>query len=159
KAIFERNFLLRLPAVSRPTFRTLAGDAGIQPAKRADGLDGIVGSERQANAVPQHGVPGIRALDALRADAVLSPAHVRGLMRRLHRGNHFEFLEALEVRRGDHLGVLDAIAAVARAVGLENRFENVESNAIGAITYRSEERRVGKEWMTARWRNRWIDIV
>ena len=31
--------------------------------------------------------------------------------------------------------MLDAIAAVARAVGLENRFENVESNAIGAITY------------------------
>jgi len=46
-AIFERDFLLRLPAVPRPAFRTLARHAGIQPAERADGLYGIVGSERK----------------------------------------------------------------------------------------------------------------
>ena len=114
--------------------RPLAGHASVQTAKRADGLNRIVGAKRQANPVLQHGVPRVGTFDPLTADAVLGPAHVRGLVRRLHRSNHFEFREALEIHRRDHLRVLDAVAAVARAIRLANGFENVESNAVGAIS-------------------------
>ena len=51
------------------------------------------------------------------------PAHVGGLMRRLHGGDDIEFGEAREIVGRDDLRVLDAVAAVARAVGFGDGFE------------------------------------
>src|SRR5436190_12789976 len=132
-AIFQRNFFLRLPAFPGPAFRTLARHTSIQAAKRADRLDVVVRPKGEADAILQHGVPRVRALDALTAHAILGPAHVRGLVRRLHRSNHFEFREALKVHWRNHLSVLDAVAAVAWPVSFGHCLENVQANAVGAI--------------------------
>jgi len=77
--------------------------------------------------------PGISAHDALAPDAVLGPAHVRGLVRRLHGSNDVELRKAGKIHGRDDLCVLDAVAAVARAVGLGDGLENVQRDAIGAI--------------------------
>src|SRR5260370_32078881 len=82
--ILERDFFLRLPAVFRAAIGAFARDAGVQAAKRTDGLDVVIGAKRQARAAFQQGGPSISAQDALAADAILGRAHVGGLMRRLH---------------------------------------------------------------------------
>src|SRR6266480_7240413 len=132
-AILERDFLLRLPAVFRTALRAFARNAGVQAAKGADGLHVIVRSKRHRHTVLQHGGPGIGAQDALSPDAVVRPAHVRGLMRRLHGSNDVEFRKTDEIHGRDDLRVFDAVAAVARAVGFGDRFENVQRDAISAI--------------------------
>src|SRR6266702_929294 len=132
-AILEQNFLLRLPTVSRTAIRAFARDAGVQPAKRTDGLDGIIRAEGEPDAIFLHGGPGVGADVPLAADAVVGRAHVGGVMPRLHGGNDAALRKTGEIHGRDDLCVLDAVAAVARAVGFGDRFENVEGYAIGAI--------------------------
>src|ERR1700689_3474940 len=54
-------------------------------------------------------------------------------MRGLHGGDDVEFSEALEVARFHYLGVLDAIATVARAVGFKYSCKSIKRHAIRAI--------------------------
>ena len=54
-------------------------------------------------------------------------------MRRLHGSYDVEFRKTREIHGRDDLRVLDAVAAVAGAVGLGDRGENVQRDAIGAI--------------------------
>src|SRR5260370_1731449 len=107
-AIRERDFRVRLPPVSRAAIRGFAGNGGVQAAKRADWLDIIVRAKRQRHAVFQHGGPGVSADDALSPDAVLGPAHVRGLMRGLHGSNDVELRKAGQIYGGADLCALDA---------------------------------------------------
>src|SRR5229473_3495428 len=98
-AILQRDFFLRLPAAG--------GSASGKLARRG-------GLARDAS---------VSALDAFGTDAGFRPAHVVGLVRRLHGGDDFELGKALEIVGGDDLGVLDAVAAVTRAIGFCNGFE------------------------------------
>ena len=132
-AVVEREFFLRLPAASGTAVGNLAGDAGVEAAHRVDGLDVVVGAEGEMNFIFEHRVPCVGAFDAVGADARFSPAHVGGLMRRLHGGDDVERGEAGEIGGRDDLGVLDAIATVARWVGFGDGFESVEGDGVGAI--------------------------
>ena len=58
--------------------------------------------------------PGISAVDAARTEPGIGPAHVIAGMRRLHRGNHPEFEEALDVLMPHNLGMLDPQPRVGR---------------------------------------------
>src|SRR5437899_4229657 len=78
-AIRKRDFLLRLPPVLRTAIRAFARHASVQTTKRADRLHVVIRTEREPNAVFQHGGPSIGADDPLAPDAVLRPTHVRGL--------------------------------------------------------------------------------
>src|SRR6266852_653301 len=138
-AILQRDFFLRLPAAGGSASGKLARrgglarDASVESAEGADDFDGIIGAEGEARAAFFQRGPGVSALDALGTDAGFGPAHVVGLVRRLHRGDDFELGEALEIVGGDDLGMLDAVAAVARAIGFCDGFENVETDAVGAV--------------------------
>ena len=54
-------------------------------------------------------------------------------MRRLHGGYYVELGKTREIFESDDLGVLDAIAAIAGAVGFGDGFEDIEGDAIGAV--------------------------
>ena len=49
-----------------------------------------------------------------------------------------KFRKTREVHRRDDLRVLDAVPAVTRAVSLGHRLENIQRDAIGAVTNRVE---------------------
>src|SRR6266436_3493047 len=131
-AILERNFFLRLPAGGGRAVGKLARDAGVESAERADDFDGIIGAEGQARAAFFQRGPGVGALDAVGADARLSPTHVGGLVRGLHGSDDVELGETRKIVGGDDLGVLDTVAAIALAISLGDRFENIEGDAVGA---------------------------
>ena len=133
-AFIERDFFLRLPAGGGAAIGEFASDAGVEAAHRIDGLDVVVGAEGEVNFIFQHRVPGVGALDALGADARFGPAHVGGLMRRLHGSDDVESGETREVGGRDDLRVLDAITTIARAVGFGDGLECVERDGVGAIT-------------------------
>src|SRR6266849_2096428 len=138
-AILQRDFFLLLPAAGGSAIGKLARrgglarDASVESAEGADDFDGIIGAESEARAVFFQRGPGISALNAFGTDAGFGPAHVGGLMRRLHGGDDFELGKALEIVGGADLGVLDAVAAVTRAIGFCDGFEDVERDAIGAV--------------------------
>src|SRR6202042_1943772 len=132
-AFIERDFFLRLPAGGGAAIGEFASDAGVEAAHRIDGLDVVVGAEGEVNFIFQHRVPGVGALDALGADARFGPAHVGGLMRRLHGGDDVERSETGKICGGDDLRVLDAVAPIAGTVGLGDGFERVERDGVGAV--------------------------
>src|SRR6266853_713436 len=59
-------------------------------------------------------------------------------MRRLHGSDDVKFGKAGEIHGRDNLRVLDAVAAVSRAIGLPNCFEHIQRDAVGAIAYSVE---------------------
>src|SRR5216683_2060933 len=138
-AILQRDFFLRLPAAGGSASGKLARrgglarDASVESAEGADDFDGIIGAEGETRSAFFQRGPGISALDAFGTDAGFRPAHVVGLVRRLHGGDDFELGKALEIFWGDDLRVLDAVAAVALAIGFCDGFENVERDAVGAV--------------------------
>src|SRR5216683_7032597 len=132
-AILQRDFFLGLPPAGRIAIGKLTRDASVESAEGADDFDGIIGAEGKTRAAFFQRGPGVSALDAFGTDAGFRPAHVVGLMRRLHGGDDFELGEAREVLGGDDLRVLDAVAAVALAIGFCDGFEDVERDAIGAV--------------------------
>src|SRR5260370_3627460 len=133
-AILERDFFLRLPAAGGCAVRKLARYAGLKAAERADLFDGIIGAEGETRTAFFQSGPGVSALDALGTAAGFCPAPVGGLMRMLHGRDDFELGQARHVVRGNDLGVLDAVAAIARAIGLCYGFENVQDDMVGAVT-------------------------
>src|SRR5216683_5406314 len=138
-AVLQRDFFLRLPAAGGSTSGKLARrgglarDASVESAEGADDFDGIIGAEGETRAAFFQRGPGVSALDAFGTDAGFRPAHVVGLVRRLHGGDDFELGKALEIVGGDDLGVLDAVAAVARAIGFGDGFKDIEGDAVGAV--------------------------
>ena len=92
-----------------------------------------VRAERQRRAGVQQRAVGIGTRAPLRADAALRPAAVVDDVVRLHRRDHAEFLEPLVIVRPQVLGVLDAEAAVARAVLLGDLGEEVEQRGVGLV--------------------------
>jgi len=132
-AVFEGDFFLGLPATRGTAFWEFASHAGVEAAHGVDGLDGIVGAKSQMYATSLQGGPSVSSFDAVGTDALFGPAHVGRLVGRLHGGDDVEFCETREILGRDHLGVLDAVAAVARRIGLGDRFEDVEGDAVGAV--------------------------
>src|SRR2546428_12123972 len=51
KAIVERDFLPRLPAVLRAAVGAFASNAGVEAAEGAGGLDGVIRAKRQSHTV------------------------------------------------------------------------------------------------------------
>src|SRR6266849_3104126 len=138
-AVLQRDFFLGLPpaggSASGKLARRggLARDASVESAEGADDFDGIIGAEGETRSAFFQSGPGVSALDTFGTDAGFRPAHVGGLMRGLHGGDDFELGEAREIFWGDDLRVLDAVAAVALAIGFCDGFENVERDAVGAV--------------------------
>src|SRR5258708_5647540 len=143
--ILERDFFLRLPATRGSVGGKLARSgglprrvgqaryAGVKAAEGAYDLDRVVGAEGEACAAFFLSGPGVGALDALGTNARFCPAHVRRLVRGLHGGDDLEFGEAREIVGGDDLRVFDAVAAVARAIGFCDGFEDIEGDTVGAV--------------------------
>src|SRR4029077_16007489 len=69
EALLEGDLFLGFPAILRAAVGEFAGDAGVQAAERADGLNGVIGAEGQMDIVFEHGVPGVGAVDAIGAEA------------------------------------------------------------------------------------------
>src|SRR4029450_13230856 len=114
----ERDLLLGHPARGPLAVERRARDRGVERLHRVERGDVPVGAEREAHARVEERAEGGRRLGALGADAAPGPAAVVDRVVRLDRGDHAERGVAREVARGDVLRVLDAEAAVARAVRL-----------------------------------------
>src|SRR5205085_11922198 len=101
----------------------LARDRRVKAAKRCDGFDGKIGSEGQPDTMIEKSAPGVGVRRALMSDARLGPVHVGKQMVGLHRGNHSQASELIELRGIEDLCVLhaEAEAALRRTAALANR--------------------------------------
>ncbi len=110
-----RQPLIRLPATRRLAGTVLAGDRGIQAQAWIHLFHREVRAECEPGTGGQHPPPRIGAENALGADPVLCPAHVRGGVGGLHRGDHPELGKTRNVLQRDHLRMFDPPAVVAAA--------------------------------------------
>ncbi len=133
EAIVHIQFFLGLPAMAGAALRQFAGDAGINSAQRVDGFDGKVGAEGEVHSGAFHAAPGVSAEDAAGADAVGGPTLVGEQMCGLHGGDDVHFGELSEIVGRDDLGVFDAVAAVAVAIGGDDGGVRIKGDVVGAV--------------------------
>src|SRR5229473_2658194 len=147
-AILQRDFFLRLPAAGGSASGKLARrgglarDASVESAEGADDFDGIIGAEGETRAAFFQRGPGISALNAFGTDAGFRPAHVVGLVRRLHGGDDFELGKArgvvgIGLEHGGSAGAERAVGDHFESAGLE---PGVRGAAFGALVFQVMQR-------------------
>ncbi|MEY3366550.1 MAG: hypothetical protein RIS71_1287, partial [Actinomycetota bacterium] len=90
----------------------LAGDRCMEAEPRIRGFDREIRAEREAHVRLQEPPPRVRTGKSLASEAGLGPRHVRGRVRRLHRGDDAQACELRDVFHRNDLRVLDAPAQV-----------------------------------------------
>src|SRR5262245_4092494 len=101
-----------------------AVDGGVDAEDRAERGHGPVGAEGEPGPGVEQPAESVRRRAALGADAAFGPAAVVDRVVGLHRWNDAQFLETSIILRPKVLGVLDAKAAVARGVLLDDLGED-----------------------------------
>src|SRR5262245_42820864 len=133
--LFRLHPLFGIPAVRRLQAPVAPSDSRMQAVENVVIRSDQVGIEDQSRSVAPQGAPRVSSFDAVRPNTSLSPGFVLSAMRRLHRGDYAQLLEALKIVRVNDLRVLYAITGFRAGVFFSAVYplDEIECRAIARV--------------------------
>src|SRR3954468_15388468 len=133
---FDRDLLFGNPAAGILAIEGLARHCRCDALHGVERRDRPIRPERKDHARIEQGAKRIGAAETFAADAFLSPTPVIGGVIWLHRSDYPNASETWNIAKAQVLGVLDAEAAVALAIGARDLLENGKHRVVRAISNR-----------------------
>src|SRR5207244_636037 len=133
-SFLDGELFLRKPAVRILAVEGSACGRSIQRQHRIEWSDVPIRADGQPNPVVEKRAEGIGAAGAVVSDAAFGPPPVINRMIGLHRRDHMQLGEAVEVLRGHVLSVFYAPAAIAGTVRFLDLSIDIEDGGNSGVT-------------------------
>ena len=132
--LVNRQLLFGYPAAGILPIEGRARDRSVESQHRIERRDIPVGSEGQPHSFVEQSLERVRRLDALGPNPLLRPAAIVNGVVRLHRRNHLERREAVEIFRRNMLRVFDSESPIAVTIRLNDVAEQIEDRRNAGVT-------------------------